>query len=313
MAQQIRLPRADGTCVLYTLRHPSPFPSSATPPRSRVAYAAAHVVCDPLSESSSASPAHVDWDATLAYRHHLWSLGFSVAEAMDTAQRGMGLDWKVTGELIRRSVADARAIGAGIACGAGTDQLASSARVTLDDVQAAYEEQCSFIEGEGGQIILMASRALANCAKTPDDYIQVYDRILTRVSQPVILHWLGDMFDPALAGYWGYQDLDAAMGVCLSIIERHAAKIDGIKISLLDAGREIAMRRRLPPAVRMYTGDDVHYPELIRGDDHGYSHALLGIFDAIAPAAAAALQALDPGEVARYTTYLAATVPLSRH
>ena len=289
MAHQILLPRADGTRAPYTLGEPSTYPSSSAPSHSRVAYAAAHVVCDPLAENGPASPAHLDWDATMAYRHHLWSLGFSVAEAMDTAQRGMGLDWKVTGELIRRSVADARAIGAGIACGAGTDQLASSARVTLDDVQAAYEEQCSFIEGEGGRIILMASRALASCARTPDDYIQVYDRILTQVSQPVILHWLGDMFDPALAGYWGYQDLDAAMMTCLSIIERHAAKIDGIKISLLNADRETAMRRRLPPAVRMYTGDDFNYPELIRGDEQGYSHALLGIFDAIAPAAAAAL------------------------
>ena len=313
MAYQILLPRADGRCLPYILGGPSTFPSSSAPSRSRVAYAAAHVVCDPLAENGPASPAHLDWDATMAYRHHLWSLGFSVAEAMDTAQRGMGLDWEVSRELIRRSVTEARAIGGGIACGAGTDQLASSARVTLADVQAAYEEQCSFIEGEGGQIILMASRALANCAKTPDDYIQVYDRILTRVSQPVILHWLGDMFDPALAGYWGYQDLDAAMGVCLSIIERHAAKIDGIKISLLDADREIAMRRRLPPAVCMYTGDDFNYPELIRGDDQGYSHALLGIFDAIAPAAAAALQALDTGDVTRYTTILAPTVLLSRH
>ena len=313
MAHQILLPRADGTCAPYTLGEPSTYPSSSAPSHSRVAYAAAHVVCDPLAENGPVSPAHLDWDATMAYRHHLWSLGFSVAEAMDTAQRGMGLDWKVTGELIRRSVADARAIGAGIACGAGTDQLAPSARVTLDDVQAAYEEQCSFIEGEGGRIILMASRALASCARTPDDYIQVYDRILTQVSQPVILHWLGDMFDPALAGYWGYQDLDAAMGVCLSIIERHAAKIDGIKISLLDADREIAMRRRLPATVRMYTGDNFNYPELIRGDDQGYSHALLGIFDAIAPAAAAALQALDNGDVTRYTAILAPTVLLSRH
>jgi hypothetical protein len=249
----------------------------------------------------------------MAYRHHLWSLGLSVAEAMDTAQRGMGLDWKVTRELIRRSVADARAIGAGIACGAGTDQLVPSAHVTLADVQAAYEEQCSFIEGEGGRIILMASRALASCARTPDDYIQVYDRILTQVSQPAILHWLGDMFDPALACYWGYQDLDAAMMICLSIIERHAAKIDGIKISLLNADREIAMRRRLPLAARMYTGDDFNYPELIRGDEQGYSHALLGIFDAIAPAASAALQALDAGDVTGYSAILAPTVPLSHH
>ncbi len=313
MVHQILLPRADRMCAPYILGEPSTFPSSSAPSRSRVAYAAAHVVCDPLAENGPASPAHLDWDATMAYRHHLWSLGFLVAEAMDTAQRGMGLDWKVTRELIRRSVADARAIGAGIACGAGTDQLVPSAHVSLADVQAAYEEQCNFIEGEGGRIILMASRALASCAKTPDDYIQVYDDILTQVAQPVILHWLGDMFDPALAGYWGYQDLDAAMMICLSIIERHTAKIDGIKISLLDADREIAMRQRLPQTIRMYTGDDFNYPELIRGGDQGYSHALLGIFDAIAPAAAAALQALDAGNVSRYTTILAPTVPLSRH
>jgi Protein of unknown function (DUF993) len=313
MVQQILLPRADGTRALYTLGQPSPFPSSAPPPRSRVAYAAAHVVCDPLLESSSASPAHVDWDATLAYRHHLWSLGFSLAEAMDTAQRGMGLDWAVSKELIRRSVAEARAIGAGIACGAGTDQLAPSPRLTLADVQAAYEEQCSFIEGQGARVILMASRALAACAKTPDDYLQVYDHLLTQLHQPVILHWLGDMFDPALAGYWGSRDLDVAMEVCLSLIERHAANIDGIKMSLLDANREITLRRRLPEGVRMYTGDDFNYPELIRGDEYGYSHALLGIFDAIAPAAAAALHALDVGDSASYTAILAPTVPLSRH
>jgi hypothetical protein len=270
-------------------------------------------VADPLVESSSSSPAHLDWEATLAYRHHLWSLGFSVAEAMDTAQRGMGLDWTVSKELIRRSVAEARALGAGIACGAGTDQLVPSPQLTLTDVQAAYEEQCGFIEGEGARIILMASRALAACAKMPEDYLQVYDRILTQVRQPVILHWLGDMFDPALAGYWGYQDLDAAMEVCLSLIKRHAANIDGIKISLLDAHREVAMRRRLPEGVRMYTGDDFNYPELIRGDEQGYSHALLGIFDAIAPAAAAALHALDAGDIDGYTTILAPTVPLSRH
>jgi hypothetical protein len=313
MAQQILLPRADGTCFPYVLGQASPFPSSAEPSHSRVAYAAAHVVADPLVESSSASPAHLDWEATLAYRHHLWSLGFSVAEAMDTAQRGMGLDWTVSKELIRRSVAEARALGAGIACGAGTDQLVPSPQLTLTDVQAAYEEQCGFIEGEGARIILMASRALAACAKMPEDYLQVYDRILTQVRQPVILHWLGDMFDPALAGYWGYQDLDAAMEVCLTLIKRHAANIDGIKISLLDAHREVAMRRRLPEGVRMYTGDDFNYPELIRGDEQGYSHALLGIFDAIAPAAAAALHALDAGDIDGYTTILAPTVPLSRH
>lgn len=313
MTQQILLPRADGICVPYVLGQPGQFSTSAGPFRSRTAYAAAHVVCNPLLASSATAPAMLDWDATLAYRRYLWSHGFAVAEAMDTSQRGMGLDWTVSRELIRRSVAEARAIGAGIACGAGTDQLTASPSTTLADVQAAYEEQCSFIEGEGAQIILMASRALAACSKTPDDYLQIYDRILSQVTQPVILHWLGDMFDPALTGYWGSRDLDTAMEVCLSLIEQHAPKIAGIKISLLDADREIAMRRRLPDGVRMYTGDDFNYPQLIRGDEQGYSHALLGIFDAIAPAAAAALHALDAGDSARYTAILEPTVALSRH
>ncbi len=312
MTRQIHLPRADGASVPYVPGQPGPFPESAAPPRSRVAYAAAHVVCDPLI-ASAASPAHLDWEATLAYRRHLWKLGLAVAEAMDTAQRGMGLDWTVSRELIRRSVAEARACGGTIACGSGTDQLAPSPHLTLADVQAAYEEQCEFIEGQGGRIILMASRALAACAQSPDDYLRVYERILSQVAQPVILHWLGDMFDPALAGYWGERDLDAAMEVCLDLIRRNAAKIDGIKLSLLDAGREVALRSRLPEGVRLYSGDDFNYPELIRGDEQGYSHALLGIFDAIAPAAAAALQALDAGDMGRYEALLAPTVTLSRH
>jgi Protein of unknown function (DUF993) len=242
----------------------------------------------------------------------LWSLGFSLAEAMDTAQRGMGLDWETTKELIRRSVAEARSRGAEIACGAGTDHL-QPAGATLEDVKAAYEEQCEFVEGEGGRVILMASRALAAIAKTPEDYAEVYGSILAQVSTPVILHWLGEVFDPALEGYWGHRDLDDAMEVCLSIIGDHAEKVDGIKTSLLDKDREVEMRRRLPEGVKMYTGDDFNYPELIRGDDEGFSHALLGIFDAIAPAAAAALAALDAGDTDRYEEILAPTVPLSRH
>jgi hypothetical protein len=210
-------------------------------------------------------------------------------------------------------VAEARAVGGVIACGAGTDHLPPSAGVTLADVQHAYEEQCGFVEGVGGRVILMASRALAACARSADEYAQVYDAILAQVSRPVILHWLGAMFDPALAGYWGSRDPDAATEACLQIIRRHAAKIDGIKISLLDAEREIALRRRLPPGVRMYTGDDFHFAALIRGDEQGHSHALLGIFDAIAPAAAAALQSLDDGDTTRYEAILAPTVALSRH
>jgi hypothetical protein len=313
MSKKILLPQPDGTRQPYTLGEPSPYPASTSPARSRVAFAAAHVVALPLADNSPTAPANLDWEATLAYRRHLWSLGFSVAEAMDTAQRGMGLDWPATQELIRRSLAEARSAGGGIACGAGTDHLAPSPNLTLAEVKAAYAEQCGFVESQGGRIILMASRALAACAKTPDDYLQVYDYILSQLKQPVILHWLGDMFDPALAGYWGHRDIDAAMQVCLSLIERHTARIEGIKISLLDANREITMRRKLPPSVKMYTGDDFNYPELILGDAQGYSHALLGIFDAIAPAAAAALQALDQGDTARYQAILEPTVPLSRH
>jgi hypothetical protein len=311
-------PRADGTLAPYTPGEPAAFaaPGGERPRlRTRIAYSAAHVVADPLADISPWLETRLDWDATLAYRRHLWSLGLAVAEAMDTAQRGMGLDWPAAQELIRRSLAEARAVGASdlIASGAGTDHLAPSPDLTLDAVIAAYEEQCAFVEGEGGRIILMASRALAACAKGPDDYATVYDRILSQVREPVIIHWLGDMFDPALAGYWGSRDLDAATESCLAIIGRHAAKVDGIKLSLLDQSREVALRRRLPAGVRMYTGDDFDYPTTIRGDEHGHSDALLGIFDAIAPAASAALVALDAGDTARFDAILAPTLPLSRH
>jgi len=309
----LRLPRPDGGLAEYVPVGRSLPDTTCGPSTSRVAYAAAHVVADPLANFDPTSDACLDWEATLAYRRYLWSLGFGVAEAMDTAQRGMGLGWGAVQELIRRSVAEARACGGGVACGAGTDHLDPSPSATLSDVEAAYEEQCSFVEGEGGRIILMASRALAACAGGPEDYERVYDRILSQVSQPVILHWLGDMFDPALAGYWGGRDLDEAMATCLAVIERHAEKVDGVKVSLLDAGREVAMRRLLPAGVRMYTGDDYNYPELILGDDRGHSDALLGIFDAIAPAASAALHALDKGDVDRYNELLAPTLPLSKH
>jgi hypothetical protein len=310
MTRKLLLPQADGSLQPYIAGEPSPYGPTAHPPRSRIAYAAAHIVLD----VHAAAPDQIDWETTLAYRRHLWSHGLAVAEAMDTAQRGMGLNWQAAQELIRRSVAEARTFpGARIASGAGTDHLLPSSQVTLSEVEQAYEEQCGFVESVGGRIILMASRALAACARTPDDYIRVYDRILSQVSQPVIIHWLGDMFDPALAGYWGSRDIDTAMETCLSVIERHKTKIDGIKISLLDASREVTMRRRLPEGVKMYTGDDFNYAELIWGDTIGYSHALLGIFDAIAPAAAAALHALDEGDEHRYQEILAPTVPLSRH
>ncbi|MFC6886834.1 MULTISPECIES: dihydrodipicolinate synthase family protein [Actinomadura] len=275
------------------------------PPSSRVAYAAAHVVPDPFGGG-------LDWDATLAFRRHLWSYGLGVAEAMDTAQRGMGLDWPATRELIARSGREAAACGGRIVCGAGTDQL-PPCPAPLGGIVAAYEEQLAVVEEAGAVPVLMASRHLAAAARGPDDYAEVYGRLLPQVRRPAVLHWLGPMFDPALEGYWGSADPDAAGDALVELIAAHADRIDGVKISLLDADREIALRRRLPPGVRLYTGDDFHYPELIRGDASGHSDALLGVFDPIAPAAAAALQALDKGDTAAYDAILAPTVPLARH
>ncbi len=314
MSRTLRLPRADGGLAPYTPGRHKPVPAAAGPIRSRVAFAAVHVVADPLANINPMLETRLDWDATLAYRRYLWSLGLAVAEAMDTSQRGMGFDWATAKELIRRSVAEAKTMpGAVVASGAGTDHLEPSSNVTLAEVEAAYEEQCAWIESSGGRIILMASRALAACAKSPDDYVKVYGRILAQVREPVIIHWLGDMFDPALAGYWGSPDLDQASETLLAIVHDHAARIDGVKISLLDQQREIAMRRRFPRGVHMYSGDDFDYPTTIRGDAQGYSDALLGIFDVIAPAASAALRALDAGDVARFDAILAPTLPLSRH
>jgi len=314
MSRTLRLPRVDGSLAPYTPGRHKPFPAAAGPLRSRIAFAAVHVVADPLANINPTLETRLDWEATLAYRRYLWSLGLAVAEAMDTSQRGMGFDWATAKELIRRSVAEAKTIpGAVLASGAGTDHLEPTFRVTLAEVEAAYEEQCAWIESSGGRIILMASRALAACAKSPDDYVKVYGRILAQVREPVIIHWLGDMFDPALAGYWGSPDLDQASETLLAIVHDHAARIDGVKISLLDQQREIAMRRRFPRGVHMYSGDDFDYPTTIRGDAQGYSDALLGIFDVIAPAASAALRALDAGDVVRFDAILAPTLPLSRH
>jgi hypothetical protein len=311
----LMLPVAGGVLAPYTLRNaPLPPPTGARAPFTRVAYSAAHVVADPLADNDPWLDAAIDWDRTLAYRHYLWDLGLGVAEAMDTAQRGMGLDWPAARTLLTRALAEARTRpDALIACGAGTDHLAPAPGVTLDDVIAAYEQQVEAVEAAGGRIILMASRALAKVAKGPDDYLRVYDRILRQVRQPVIIHWLGEMFDPALAGYWGADDHLAAMDTCLQVISAHADKVDGVKISLLSKEKEILMRRRLPAGVRMYTGDDFNYAELIAGDDVGHSDALLGIFDAIAPAASAALSALAAGDTPGFNAILGPTVPLSRH
>jgi hypothetical protein len=310
----VKLLDASGAIAEFTLANERTWAPPTKPSFNRVAYSAAHVVADARRPHDPWLAAAIDWDATLEYRRHLFSPGLGVAEAMDTAQRGMGLDWPTSLELIKRSVTVAKDHpGATIASGAGTDQLVPHAGLTLADVIAAYEEQVSAIEAAGGGLILMASRALASIARSADDYEHVYGTVLRQVEQPVILHWLGDMFDPALAGYWGSADLDVAMDVCLRVIETNADKIDGIKISLLDKSKEVAMRRRLPTHVKMYTGDDFNYAELIEGDASGYSHALLGIFDAIAPAASSALAALAGGDAATFRRILEPTVPLSRH
>ncbi|MDP3357108.1 MAG: dihydrodipicolinate synthase family protein [Polaromonas sp.] len=320
MALTLTLPVATGKLQPYTLQGTTPVQPAKGLKFNRIAYSAAHVVADPLAVVDPWVNCAIDWDATIAYRQHLWSLGLGVAEAMDTAQRGMGLDWPTSLELIRRSLDAAKETpGALVASGCGTDHLVLENVKTVDEVIAGYEEQMAAIEKLGGKLIVMASRALARVARSPADYERVYDRILSQAKQPVVLHWLGEMFDPALAGYWGSNDVEKAMDTALGIIAAHPDKVDGIKISLLDKDKEIAMRRRLPAGVRMYTGDDFNYAELIAGDGHGselfhgQSDALLGIFDAIAPAASAALGELAQGNTEKFHAILGPTVSLSRH
>ncbi|NED96747.1 dihydrodipicolinate synthase family protein [Phytoactinopolyspora alkaliphila] len=307
----IQLPADGGGTATYTLHEPGVWTKPAAPFESRVAFAAAHVVADPLGDNTPGAPAVVDWDSTLAFRHHLWSYGLGVAEAMDTAQRGMGLDWPATHELIRRSAAEAASVGGRIAAGAGTDHLTGA--TSLDDVVSAYEMQLAAVQDAGAQAIIMASRQLAALATGPDDYRAVYDRVLPQAGSPVILHWLGPMFDPALSGYWGTDDVDVAIEHVLRLIRDHADQIDGVKVSLLDDAYEKTVRAHLPSGVRLYTGDDFNYPELIRGDGAHHSDALLGIFAAIAPAASAALQALDAKDDDAYDAAFTPTLALARH
>ena len=307
------MPGRDRTVYDYAVKGEFLYADRGVAPRSRIPYAAVHVVADALADVSPVSPAVIDWERTLAFRRHIWSYGIGVAEAMDTAQRGMGLDWEAAKELIRRSVAEAKAVGGRIVCGAQTDQLPPGSARNLRDIEAAYEEQCGFVEGQGGQVVIMASRELARLARGPEDYARVYDRVLSQLQQPALIHWLGEVFDPALAGYWGHADLDSAMAECLEIIVTHRAKVEGLKLSLLDQQREISMRSRLPDGVHMFTGDDFDYPTTIAGDGERYSDALLGAFDMIAPAASAALTALDEGDTTRFDAILKPTVPVSRH
>jgi hypothetical protein len=307
----VRLPRPDGSLLSHTPGGAATWQRPDRPSTARIAYAAAHVAADPFADNTPGAPSTVDWDPTLAFRRHLWDFGLGVAEAMDTAQRGMGLDWPATRELIGRSSAAARECGGRIAAGAGTDHAVGLA--SIDEIVTAYEQQVEFVEGAGARVILMASRALAAIGRGPEDYAKVYGRLLDQVREPAIVHWLGPMFDPALDGYWGSADVESATATFAAIVAEHASKVDGVKVSLLNAAHEVWLRELLPEGVRVYTGDDFHYPELIRGDGARHSDALLGVFAAIAPMASAALQALDRGDVRRYDDILGATVPLARH
>ncbi len=310
------LPTYEGKIIDYELAGNPLVARAPQVPFTRTAFAAAHVVSDPLAERDpwSGNRPAIDWQATLAFRHFLWDQGLDLAEAMDTAQRGMGVDWPTAKELIKRTMVEARAhhLKPRVACGAGTDQVALDELTSQEAIIAAYSEQMEAIEAAGGQIIIMASRSMTKLGGGPDVYARVYEKLIEQAAQPVILHWLGDMFDPALKGYWGRENLDEAEDAVLAIINAHSEKIDGIKISLLEQKREENFRKKLPGNVRLYTGDDFNYADLIKGDGAYFSHALLGIFAAIAPAASQALEALARGDTKTYHQLLAPTVELSR-
>ena len=309
---KIKLPNKSGKAEIYVLRGEPLVVRKPKKPFNRICFAAAHVVADPFADADPSGAPTLDWKRTMAYRKHLLDLGFGIAEAMDTSQRGMGLDWPTALELIRRSLDHAGERASLIYSGVGTDQLAVADTRSLDDVVRAYLEQLHAVQKMGGRVILMASRALVRVAKSSADYEKVYARVLAEADHPVVLHWLGEMFDPALKGYWGSEDFSQAVDTALRMINANVTKVDGIKISLLDDQKEIIMRRKLPSAVKMYTGDDFNYPALIVGDEKGHSHALLGIFDAIAPAASLALSALSKGNLQKYNSLMEPTVPLSR-
>ncbi|MPZ96000.1 MAG: DUF993 family protein [Propionibacteriales bacterium] len=307
----VDIPAVAGRWRSVRLNEPRAWQEHPQPYRSRVAFAAAHVVADPLAENVPGAPAAIDWEATLAFRRHLFRYGLGVAEAMDTAQRNMGLDWVAVQELVRRSAAQAIECGARIASGAGTDHVGELSSV--DEVIGAYLEQVELVQSTGSQVVVMASRQLARLADSADDYLRVYDVVLGQVQDPVVLHWLGEAFDPELAGYWGSPDVSVATKTFLDVVRAHADKVDGVKVSLLSADHEVGLRALLPPGVRLYTGDDFNFPELIRGDGTHHSDALLGAFAAVAPAASAALTALDAGDLATYDAEMAPALSLSRH
>lgn len=313
MNRAVTIPTPNGALVQYTPRDARPYKVERTAPTSRTIYAAVHVVADALAPDTVAGFTPVDWEATMAYRHHIWSCGLGVAEAMDTAQRGMELSWPAAKELIARSLTEAHAVGGSIVCGVQTDQLPEDGESSLAEIEVAYLQQCEHVENNGGQVVLMASPQLASTARSGDDYLEVYSSVLSQLSRPALIHWLGGPFDARMAAYWGSTDLDVATSTILTLLADHSTRIEGIKLSLLDQRRELQLRAMLPSEVRMFTGDDFNYPTTIEGDGQYHSHALLGAFDGFAPAAAAAIRALDQHNAKKYRTIMESTLPLSRH
>ncbi|MBI5337232.1 MAG: DUF993 family protein [Mycolicibacterium rufum] len=307
----VLLPAADGSLQRVEFTEPARLATLTAPPVSRAVYAAAHVVADPLRARLSGGPNQIDWGATAQLRRDLWSLGLGVAESMDTAQRGMGLDWTGARELALRTLGDAKSVGGAVAVGVSTDQIVAPTP-SLEQIADAYAEQIDDIERAGGEVVMMASRHLARVADGPDDYVAVYDRVLSQATRPVILHWLGPMFDPVLAGYWGFDEPKAAMQTVADLIGSHADRVRGIKVSLLDPALEIQLREQVRPPARVYTGDDFDYVDMIAGDGNRHSDALLGAFAAIPRFASAAFARLDAGDEAEFRTILEPTVPLSR-
>jgi hypothetical protein len=308
----LTLPDPDGSFSPAELAAPPALVTGSAPPTSRIVYAAAHVVADPLRACDAvAGVEQIDWDATLELRRRLWSLGLGVAESMDTAQRGMGLDWAGARELALRTLADAPAHGGEVVVGVATDQI-EGPTTDLGLIRDAYLEQIADIESAGGAVVMMASRHLAGAARSPDDYAKVYGEVLAQAGRPVILHWLGSMFDPALAGYWGHDEPKAAMATVVDIIGAHVDKVRGIKVSLLDAALEALLREQIPTPARVFTGDDFNYVDLIAGDGTRHSDALLGAFAAVPRFASAAFARLDAGDVRGFREILEPTLPLSR-
>ncbi|MHA1151331.1 MAG: DUF993 family protein [Alphaproteobacteria bacterium] len=313
MTLELQLPTAQGGRRSVPVRQVSA--GGGRKSTGRTAYAAVHVVADPWQTPSGNGQCHWDQEATLAFRHHVWDQGLGVAEAMDTAQRGMGLAWDQAKELIALTLEAARdRDGADVVVGVGTDHLDAEEIHTLGRITEAYLEQLDFVESLGGRTVIMASRALAKTAAGPGDYEKLYCEVLAAVRSPAMLHWLGEAFDPALRGYWGAVDTERAAETVHRIMDDAGPeRVAGIKLSLLDQGFETRFRARLGQGQAVFTGDDFNYPQLIAGADGRFSHALLGIFDPLAPLAGEALRCLDAADSAGFHAILDPTVPLARH